>query len=287
MAKNDLNILLKAIIDPKSSAEQIQQSVDKLKKQAEQKPITLKINPQLDQTAVNRYQQSMNNAMQNLKTSYNKTFDSPKVKADLDDLKKRLSQISVGVPKDMLKDVNLQFQTLSTNIKKVSAETKESRGAIGEFTDDLGKNASKLVAWTLLGGIIFGAGQKIKDAIQYVTEMDTALTDLSKVVDLTDTQLNEMKDTAIDLGKSLGKSSTDIMAGMAEFGRVTKDTKEIIELTKNAAIFSNVTSLSAAEAAKSLNTAMVAYGISAKDTMHILDASNEIKYVSPYTVMYM
>ena len=278
MAKNDLNILLKAIIDPKSSKEQIQQSINTLKKEAEQKPISLKINPQLDQTAIKRYQQSMDNALRNLKTSYGKTFEtSPKIKTDLADLQKRLSQISVGMPKDMLKDTNLQFQTLSSNVKKVTMETKEAKGVMGAFFDDIGKNTAKLVSWTVLGGLIFGTGQKIKDAVQYIVEMDTALTDLSKVVNLTDEQLNMMKDTSIELGKELGKSSVDIMKGMAEFGRVTKDTKEIIELTRTASMMSNVTSLSANEAAKSLNTTMIAFGMNAKDSMKILDSFNEIQ----------
>ena len=50
---------------------------------------------------------------------------------------------------------------------------------------------------------------------------------------------------------------------------------------------SNVTDLSVAEASKALNTSMITFGINAKDSMQILDSWNEIKCVSPYTVMYM
>jgi methyl-accepting chemotaxis protein len=57
----------------------------------------------------------------------------------------------------------------------------------------------------------------VKNGVQYVTEMDTALTNLSKVVDMSKNQMNEMRDSAISLGKELGKNSAEIMAGMAEW----------------------------------------------------------------------
>jgi len=107
--------------------------------------------------------------------------------------------------------------------------------------------------------------------------MDTALTDLSKVVDFSSNQLNEMAESAIGLGKQLGKSSVEIMQGMAEFGRITKDQNEIIELSRVATMASNVTTMTSAEAAKAITTSMITFGIEAKDSMRILNSLNEVQ----------
>jgi len=107
--------------------------------------------------------------------------------------------------------------------------------------------------------------------------MDTALTDLSKVVDFSSNQLNEMADASINLGKQLGQSSVEIMKGMAEFGRVAKNQKDIIELTRVAAMASNVTTMSAADAARNITSSMIVFGIEAKDSMKILNSWNEIQ----------
>ncbi|MDV7397971.1 phage tail tape measure protein, partial [Arthrospira platensis SPKY1] len=106
---------------------------------------------------------------------------------------------------------------------------------------------------------------------------DTALVDLSKVVDISKSQMEDMRVSALSLAKDLGQSSVDIVGGMAEFGRVTKDLTEIKELTKTATMASNVTDLSASDAAAALNTTMIAFKINAKDSMKILDQFNEIQ----------
>jgi TP901 family phage tail tape measure protein len=117
----------------------------------------------------------------------------------------------------------------------------------------------------------------VKTGVQYVTEMNTALVNLSKVVDMTKSEMDEMQNSAISLGKELGKGSAEIMSGMAEWGRVTKDLNEIVELTRVATMASNVTDLSVADASKALSTSMINFKIQTKDAMSVLDQLNEIQ----------
>lgn len=117
----------------------------------------------------------------------------------------------------------------------------------------------------------------IQNAIKYIHEMDDAVTSLSKVVEYSNDQLKTMTQSAINLGKELGKSSVDIMSGMAEFGRVTKDMSEIVELTRVATMAANVTDLSIAEASKAITSSMINFQISAKESISILDQWNELQ----------
>jgi len=277
---DNIELIIKAALD-KQSMRNMEDDVKKVASKIEkQSPVKIKADLKvfINEQDIKNYQTKMDNMMTNLKTKYGTVLDNPKFKSDLDNLNKQLSSMSIGkTMKSDLTSTNSQFQTLSTNVKKTAKEVKDAKGAFSDFYDDMDKNTSKMLSWSILGGVIYGVFNQIKDGITYVRDMDSALTDLSKVVDLSSSQLNMMKDTAINLGKELGKSSIDIMNSMAEFGRVTKDTAEIIELTKSAAITSNVTSLSAADAAKALNTTMIAFGMGAKDSMKILDSWNEIQ----------
>ena len=117
----------------------------------------------------------------------------------------------------------------------------------------------------------------IKGSIKYIFEMDTALVELSKVTDLSTAKLSMMKDVAVELGQALGHSSVEIMKSMAEFGRVNKNTEDIIRLSKVATVASNVTTMSAQAAASAMNSAMISFRINAKDSMSILDGWNEIQ----------
>lgn len=117
----------------------------------------------------------------------------------------------------------------------------------------------------------------IKEAIAYTKEFDDATVNLTKVVDLSNNQIKEMQQSAIELGKSLGKSSVDIMGSFAEFGRVTKNTEEIKELARTATMMSNVTEMTASDSAKAINTTMIAFKLNAKDSINVLDQWNELQ----------
>jgi TP901 family phage tail tape measure protein len=155
----------------------------------------------------------------------------------------------------------------------VSKKTGKDMGVLGQF----GVAMTRFPVWIAASTLFMGSLHAIRNSVQYVVQMDTALTNLSKVVDFSAEQLDNMKVSAIDLGKVLGKSSVDIMNSMAEFGRITKNQSEIIELTRVATMASNVTSMTAQEASKALTLTMVTFGLEAKDAMSILNSWNEIQ----------
>lgn len=131
--------------------------------------------------------------------------------------------------------------------------------------------------WIAATTIFMGGIHQLKNSINYVVEMDTAITNLSKVTNLSVEQLDQMRLKSIELGEELGRTSVQIAKSMAEFGRVFKDTESITELSKVAVMTSNVTSLTADEAAKALNTTMITFKKDVSDAMGILDSFNEIQ----------
>lgn len=100
------------------------------------------------------------------------------------------------------------------------------------FKDMLSGAFASVAGFTFISGAVMGVINGFKEAIKYTNEMDNAMTDLSKVVDLSKQQLDGMRDSALQLGEELGKSSLDIMKAMAEAGREFKNTSDITDFVR-------------------------------------------------------
>jgi len=180
--------------------------------------------------------------------------------------KKRYEDLTVS-----LNDSDKSFRYLSKSIKNAGLKDLNFSGQFIE-------NLKKFPIWLGTATIVMQGLALFRTGAQYIYEMDKALTDLTKVVDLSIPQMHEMTNAAVAMGNAYGKSSVEIMKSMAEFGRVTKNTDEIKKLTESATLASNVTTMTADVAAKALNTTMMAFKINAKDSMGIVDKWNELKF---------
>jgi hypothetical protein len=223
------------------------------------------------------FQDTMKNRLAGLQVGKMDTvFTRPEIIAQVNKLTESISRFG-QIGGLSAKKVNLQFAQLTTSVRRATAEISRINSAADSMVVTFGKDIFKLGIWAAAASVFYMPFRALREGLQYVYQMDTAITDLSKVVDFSSNQLNEMADAAINLGKKLGQSSVEIMKGMAEFGRVSKNQKDIIELTRVAAMASNVTTMSAADAAKAITSSMITFGIEAKDSMRILDSFNEIQ----------
>jgi TP901 family phage tail tape measure protein len=181
-----------------------------------------------------------------------------------------------GIISNTEKMIHLDSKTLAL-IKQMDTAVNKSQSAFSKYFSNMGMVMKKVSDWLVGTTLIYAPINELKKAVTYVIEMDDALTELNKVTNMSSVNLENMKNNAISLGKSLGVSSVEIMKSMAEFGRIRKDPEQITELAKYAAMASKITTLTAQDAAKSFNTTMILYKKDVKDVEHILDSLNEIQ----------
>lgn len=235
-------------------------------------------------TDAKNFTTTMNTQLQNLQNKYGSHIPT----AGLDELRTKLQQLNnIPVGERTEQDLAKMNQTMKELRQSYAQLDSETRANAGGFFGTLSHNIQSFMAFYAGAGGIISVINGIKSGVASIVEMDNALVDLSKVVNFSRTQLDDMKESAIEMGKALGNSGSDVMKGMAEFARVYKDAETIKSMTNTAIVGSNVTSLSVQDSSKALNTAIISFGLNAKDSMSILDSWNEIKCVSPYTVMYM
>ena len=177
-----------------------------------------------------------------------------------------------------INQANNSFKTLETSVKNSSNALRLSQKDAISFSGALKDVATKVGLFSLVYSSINLLKQSLKDGIQSVIGMDSALSSLNKVVDMSKSQLLEMRDVAVSLGKELGRSSIEIANAQAEFGRMYKDAESINQLTKTSVMGANVMdNVTSAEVAKGLTTIVTSMKLEAQDSMKILDSMNEIQ----------
>jgi hypothetical protein len=185
-----------------------------------------------------------------------------------------------------LNEASEASRNLSNAVKNSSSALRLSQQDAQSFGNSIKKAFANAGMYTSVYEVIQLTTRAIKEGIQTVIKMDSALMDLNKVVNLTKEQLNGMRDSAISMGKEFGKSAIEVSNAQAEIGRMIKDTESINALTKTSIIGSNVMDGTTSDkVAKDLTTIMTSMKKEVGDSMAILDSMNEIKCVSPYIVM--
>ena len=186
------------------------------------------------------FSQKMNIAIDNLHAKYHNAVPMEQV----DVFRAKLEQIKNlnigGKPIESLNGLKRAIEETRLEYAKLDSITRQNASG---FLGTLQHNLSGFLQFYLGAGGIIGVISAIRSGIQDIAEMDNALVDLNKVVDMSSQQMLEMRDSAIEMGKALGQSASDIVAGMAEFGRVTKNLSEIQELTRVdvvAPLYSNI-----------------------------------------------
>lgn len=176
-----------------------------------------------------------------------------------------LSQMDRG-----LRNTTGNINGLRNNIQSTSQHTRT-------FAENVEMVVKKFSMWLGVASFVRFGMQSFQEAVKYIINFDTALTDLQKVTDFSIAQYEELAVAASNLGNKFAKSSIDIMKSMAEFGRIEKTVDGIKELTQAASVASNVTSLTAQEAAKAISTSLIVFKKDNLEAISAVDKFNEVQ----------
>lgn len=117
----------------------------------------------------------------------------------------------------------------------------------------------------------------VKEGINIVRELDTAMTEVRKVSDATETQYASFRDTVSSTAKEIASTNKELLNSSADFLRLGYSLEQAEDLAKNATLFVNVgDGVDITEATEDMITAMKAFDIQAEDSIKIVDDYNQI-----------
>lgn len=129
--------------------------------------------------------------------------------------------------------------------------------------------------------------QALRTGVNYVKEIDLAMTELKKVTDETDASYKQFLEDAGSTSAIIGSTIKDFTEATATFARLGYSMEESSSMAETAIIYKNVADGldTVEESSESIISTMMAFGIEANDTMSIIDRFNAVgKLYADYKV---
>lgn len=224
------------------------------KQSADTEKLTLKTKNLIAQ--IRAYQQLNQKAMQ----SNSKNSDGFTYKQQLDEYITTLQKAG-GVTKEEFAKIQLGFRNVTTEIRGMGLQ---GNTFLGNVVDKV----KKFAGWMGITTVVSTSVRDIRNMINEVVELDTALVDLKKTSDATESQLKNFYYTANDTAKALGVSTVAVVQATSEWSRLGFSISEATKLAENSAIFKAISpEMTAEQATDGLVASIKAYGIGVEDTL--------------------
>lgn len=170
-----------------------------------------------------------------------------------------------------------KVKTLNTQVQQSTKHIKNAAFATENWSYNWAKAMQSFLTYNTVTQLFNTIMNSIHDMIDQVKELDDALVELKKVTDLEGESLNRFVDDAYAAGHTVAKTGTEMIEAATAFAKAGyKD--EALELGTVAAMYTNIAdeAIDAADAADMIIAQMKAFNITADDSMHIIDAINEV-----------
>lgn len=171
-----------------------------------------------------------------------------------------------------------RLKEIGNGFASISERAREARLEGKSLGDVIAGAYQKFGGWMLVTQSLTKAIHTIKQMINTVKELDTAMTELRKVSDLTDLGYDQVFDKAIERAKTYGATVSDTITATADFSRLGYGIEDATKLADASIVYKNVGDgiENITEASESIISTMKAFGIEATDSMQIVDKFNEV-----------
>jgi TP901 family phage tail tape measure protein len=168
------------------------------------------------------------------------------------------------------------IQKFTIDFKKMGNTIKTSLTQIGApakaFGNQMRNAARRVVQWGFASGAIYGTIRAFRNLVQVVTEVQTKVANLMKVMDTSITNFEEMQNAASGMGKEFGIAIEDVLEGMVVYAQQGLKVNEIMDRTRSTMLAVNVTTLSSTEATEALTAAHKVFGSAMSNSTGFVDA---------------
>lgn len=179
--------------------------------------------------------------------------------------------------KGQLQELHIEYDKGTNSLGRYVGAVKEVQSGFQKFVVGLKGKFKGVLQYVMSFGSFYQILSVIKKGLEYVKEIDTALTELKKVTDETDKTYANFLKTMAQTGAEVGATVKDLTNMAASWARLGYSIQEAGELAKSTAVLLNVSEFADADSAsEALISTMQAYGYAAEDSMHVVDVLNEV-----------
>ena len=173
------------------------------------------------------------------------------------------------------------FATWSATVDPITKKLVMLRTGIKKtqtLVEAITRKTKEIFTYFSGSSIIFKFFNELKRGVQYVKEIDLALTELKKVTDETEETYDKFLKTASKTGAEIGSTISDVTRATATFAKLGYNIDMASDMAKAALVYQNVGDgiESADAAAESIISTIKGFGLQASEAMTIVDRFNEV-----------
>lgn len=181
--------------------------------------------------------------------------------------------VEINTGKYEVTEYTFALRRLGDQFVAVQGATKKLETPI----EKLKRKMSEILTYFGGSSLIYEGIAQVRQGIQYVRDIDLALTELKKVTDETEESYDRFLETASKTANKVGSTITNIVSSTADWARLGYNMEDAANLAESTSVLLNVSEFSSIEDATSaLTSTMQAFGYVAEDSMHVVDVMNII-----------
>lgn len=159
------------------------------------------------------------------------------------------------------------------SIRALKGNTKQLPG----FLDGVKRKLGEISQYVSAMSVISRAGQELRRGLQYVRDIDLALTELKKVTDETEKTYEKFLNTASKTAEKVGSTMKDVISSTADWARLGYTMEQATKFAETTQVLMNVSEFTDVSAATdTLISSVQAFDYTAETSMDVVDLLNTI-----------
>lgn len=179
----------------------------------------------------------------------------------------------------ILSNPNIDNQAFTTVQKQFQALQKEAiaTGKAGKtMFQTIGDAVKKFAGWMSMTYLVSSFARSLRDMVNNVIELDTAMTNLKKVTDETEATYSKFLKNTSKQAKELHSTIIDLVEQVATWSKLGYSLSQAEHLAKVSMIYSKVGEVDNTTSVSDLVTVMKAFNIESEKSIHIVDSLNQL-----------
>jgi hypothetical protein len=185
--------------------------------------------------------------------------------------------------KNTVADMVVQYNDATQALYAYQKQERESLTGFAGFMHSMQGKMKSILQYTASITSIYRVFGELKRGIQYIREIDSALTELKKVTDETTETYDKFLKTAAKTADQVGSTIKEVVSSTADWGRLGYSLKDAATLAETTSVLLNVSEFQSIEDATSaLTSTLQAFSMTASSSMRAVDVLNEIGKLVAY-----
>jgi len=170
----------------------------------------------------------------------------------------------------------LAEQRVKTAIAESNTKGKEQLTLVDKLKSSFKDYFNNFMSYGLVNNAMNAMTTAIRQSIDTVIELNTAMTDVQMVTGETASQTAELAKEYSEMAQSLGATTTQIANGASEWLRQGKSVEETNQLLEASMVLSKVGAIESSQATELLTSTLNGYKMEVEEAMHVVDALSAV-----------